>query len=64
MKALYDFDAKDVDELSIKVGQLIDLVREGGHSSLAPDSPDVSDWWTGRLGDKVGLFPRTYVEKL
>ena len=36
MKALFDYDAQDVDELSLKVGQLIDLVREGGGFRSAP----------------------------
>ena len=29
MKVLYDYEAQDLDELTIKEGELIDLVKEG-----------------------------------
>ena len=46
VRVLYDYEAQDLDELTIKKGNLIDLVKE-----------DESWWWTGRVGGKEGLFP-------
>lgn len=53
VKAVYDYQSQDVDELSLKEGDLIDLIKEhpGG-------------WWQGRLKGKEGLFPANYVLKL
>ncbi|XP_034243725.1 unconventional myosin-Ie-like isoform X2 [Thrips palmi] len=53
VKAVYDYQSQDVDELTLKEGDLIDLIKEhpGG-------------WWQGRLKGKEGLFPANYVLKL
>ncbi|XP_039275959.1 unconventional myosin-Ie [Nilaparvata lugens] len=53
VKALYNYSAQDLDELSFKEGDIIDLIKEhdGG-------------WWQGRLRGKEGLLPANYVEKL
>uniref|UniRef100_A0AC34EZQ8 Uncharacterized protein n=1 Tax=Panagrolaimus sp. ES5 TaxID=591445 RepID=A0AC34EZQ8_9BILA len=53
VRALYDYDARDLDELTFQEGQLIELISE-----------DPSGWWQGRLGTKTGLFPANYVEKV
>ena len=53
VKALYDYDARDVDELTFKEGQFIELISE-----------DPSGWWQGKIGAKSGLFPSNYVEKV
>ena len=53
VKALYDYDARDVDELTFKEGQFIELISE-----------DPSGWWQGKIGTKTGLFPSNYVEKI
>uniref|UniRef100_A0A914PJC5 SH3 domain-containing protein n=1 Tax=Panagrolaimus davidi TaxID=227884 RepID=A0A914PJC5_9BILA len=53
VRALYDYDARDLDELTFQEGQLIELISE-----------DPSGWWQGRLGTKTGLFPANYVEKI
>ncbi|XP_046662607.1 unconventional myosin-Ie-like [Homalodisca vitripennis] len=52
-RALYDYSAQDLDEISFKEGDIIDLIKEheGG-------------WWTGRLRGKEGLLPANYVQKL
>jgi myosin-1 len=52
-KALYDYDARDVDELSLREGDIVDILQEhdGG-------------WWRGKLKGKEGLFPANYVEKI
>ena len=53
IRALYDYDARDLDELTFQEGQLIELISE-----------DPSGWWQGRLGTKTGLFPANYVERV
>ncbi|EEB13134.1 myosin Ie, putative [Pediculus humanus corporis] len=52
-KAVYDYVAQDLDELSLTYGDIITIVKEheGG-------------WWQGRLKGKEGLFPSNYVEKM
>ena len=67
VKVLYDYEAQDLDELTIKEGDLIDLVKEG--LALCPLTPilsssDESGWWTGKVGGKEGFFPGAYVEKV
>lgn len=52
-KALYDYSAAANDELSIKEGDMINLL----------DISD-SDWWKGELDGQIGTFPANYVEKL
>jgi len=52
-KAIYAYEAQDVDELTIKVGEVIEIITE-----------DPSGWWQGRLNGKQGLFPGNYVQKI
>ena len=70
VKVLYDYEAQDLDELTIKEGDLIDLVKEGRvpplqnlFTLLICSSSDESGWWMGKVGGKEGLFPGDYVEK-
>jgi myosin-1 len=51
VKAIYDYDASEADELTIRAGDLIVL--------LSKDDPG---WWTGSLNGKKGLFPSNYVQ--
>ncbi|XP_011707661.1 PREDICTED: unconventional myosin-Ie-like [Wasmannia auropunctata] len=53
VKALYDYEPQDLDELGLKEGDILEVLREheGG-------------WWHGRLKGKTGLFPSNYVEKI
>jgi hypothetical protein len=53
LKALYDCAGSTADELSFKVGDIIEMVvdEDGG-------------WYQGRLAGKVGLVPAAYCEKL
>ncbi|KHJ96578.1 SH3 domain protein, partial [Oesophagostomum dentatum] len=52
VKALYDYDAQDTDELSFSAGDEIELMQK--HDS---------GWWQGKIGDKVALFPANYVQE-
>ncbi|CAM1154211.1 MYO1F (predicted) [Pycnogonum litorale] len=52
-KALYEYDAQDTDELSLNVGDVVEILKE-----------DASGWWLGKLRGKEGLFPSNYIEKI
>lgn len=52
-KVLYDYEAQDADELSLKADEIVSVTKE-----------DPSGWWQGRLRGKEGLFPGNYVEKI
>uniref|UniRef100_A0A8C0QKX2 Adapter protein GRID n=1 Tax=Canis lupus familiaris TaxID=9615 RepID=A0A8C0QKX2_CANLF len=49
-RALYDFEALEDDELGFRSGEVVEVL----------DSSNPS-WWTGRLHNKLGLFPANYV---
>jgi hypothetical protein len=49
---LYDYDAQEPDELTIRAGDIIILIKEN------------PDWWEGELNGKIGVFPYNYVEKI
>ena len=51
VKAIFDFDATAADELSLRVGDIIQ-VREAISS----------EWWIGECDGMSGLFPRAYTE--
>ena len=51
-RVLYDYAANLYDELSIKVGDVINI-----HDKQA------DGWWLGELRGQVGIFPATYVEE-
>ncbi|XP_043675686.1 unconventional myosin-Ie-like [Vespula pensylvanica] len=53
VKAIYDYSPQDLDELALKEGDIIEVLKEheGG-------------WWHGRLKGKTGLFPSNYVAKI
>ncbi|VDQ09443.1 unnamed protein product, partial [Trichobilharzia regenti] len=52
--ARFDFIAKDVGELSLHRGDVIEVI-----------SRDDENWWRGRTSDgRSGLFPSNYVDDL
>lgn len=73
VKALYEYTAQDLDELTIAPGDIIELIRERKKKTKKNDPwlfiifaafLDESGWWTGRNKGKSGLFPGNYVEKM
>ncbi|KAJ7352482.1 SH3 domain-containing protein [Mycena albidolilacea] len=53
-KALWDYgDGQSSQDLSFRAGDTIEIIEETN-----------SDWWTGRLNGREGVFPANYVEKL
>lgn len=53
--AIFDYAANGEDELSLRVGDIVEVL-----STDAKISGD-EGWWTGKLGDKVGIFPWNFV---
>ncbi|KAJ5550116.1 hypothetical protein N7535_001941 [Penicillium sp. DV-2018c] len=51
--ALYTFDADQEGDLGFKKGEIITIIKR---------TDKAEDWWTGRIGDRVGIFPSNYVE--
>lgn len=53
--ARYDYQAQGEDELSLRVGQIVFVLSKD--SSISGDE----GWWTGKIGDRVGIFPSNFV---
>ncbi|KAL3437864.1 hypothetical protein BDV09DRAFT_137912 [Aspergillus tetrazonus] len=51
--ALYTFDADQDGDLGFKKGEIITIIKR---------TEKKEDWWTGRIGDRVGIFPANYVD--
>jgi hypothetical protein len=50
--SIYPYEATDSGDLSFNVNErIIVLKREG-------------EWWTGKIGDRIGTFPNNYVQKV
>jgi hypothetical protein len=47
--ALFTFDADQDGDLGFKKGEIITIMKR---------TEKAEDWWTGRIGDRVGIFPR------
>ena len=50
--ALFTFDADQEGDLGFKKGEIITITKR---------TDNAADWWTGKIGDRTGIFPR-YVE--
>lgn len=53
--ALYDYNAQGEDELSLRRGHIVYVLSKD--SNISGDE----GWWTGKIGDKVGIFPSNFV---
>ncbi|EMD41357.1 hypothetical protein CERSUDRAFT_79015 [Gelatoporia subvermispora B] len=51
--ALYDFTAQADGDLDFRAGDRIEVVERTDSSE---------DWWTGKIGDRQGVFPGNYVQ--
>lgn len=51
--ALFTFDADQPGDLAFKKGDVITITKR---------TENASDWWTGKIGDRTGIFPSNYVE--
>ncbi|KAJ8881886.1 hypothetical protein PR048_018372 [Dryococelus australis] len=55
--ALYDYEAQGEDELSLRRGEIVEVLSKD--SKISGDE----GWWTGKIGDKVGIFPANFVSE-
>ena len=53
--AMFDYDAKHDDELSLQSGQQIEVLSKD--VGVSGDE----GWWTGKIANKFGVFPSNYV---
>ncbi|XP_063168508.1 mitogen-activated protein kinase kinase kinase 10 [Candoia aspera] len=53
--AVFDYEATAEEELTLCRGDLVEVLSKD--SSVSGDE----GWWTGKLQDKVGIFPSSYV---
>jgi hypothetical protein len=51
--AKFTFDADQPGDLGFKKGEIITIVKR---------TESEADWWTGRIGNREGIFPSNYVE--
>ncbi|KAG5294168.1 DUF500 domain-containing protein [Histoplasma ohiense] len=51
--ALFTFDADQEGDLGFKKGEIITILKR---------TDKKEDWWTGRIGDRTGIFPSNYVD--
>lgn len=60
--ALYDYDAQGEDELTLRKGQIVEVLSED--AKISGDE----GWWTGKIGDKVpslgGGFERAGLDRV
>lgn len=47
--AVYPYQSAEVGDLSFQQGEQVTVIKKEG------------DWWTGVIGDRVGIFPSNYV---
>ena len=47
--ALYTFDADQPGDLGFKKGEVITITKR---------TENANDWWTGKIGERTGIFPR------
>lgn len=53
--ALFTFDADQAGDLAFKKGEIITITKR---------TENASDWWTGTIGTRTGIFPSNYVEAI
>lgn len=56
--AIYDYEASGEDELSLHRGEQVEVLSKD--SKISGDE----GWWTGKILDKVGIFPSNFVTLL
>ncbi len=49
-RALYDFNTTEADEISLKTGDIVSIVKQVD-----------SNWSKGKIGGKIGNFPSSFV---
>lgn len=49
--ASYPYQSVEQGDLTFNAGDILIIVKKEG------------DWWTGKIGDNIGIFPSNYVQK-
>ncbi|GAB5586974.1 hypothetical protein Unana1_01874 [Umbelopsis nana] len=52
-RAMYDFVGQEKGDLSFSKGDIVYIVKK---------TATQDDWWTGRIGDREGMFPANFVQ--
>uniref|UniRef100_A0A0N7ZBZ4 mitogen-activated protein kinase kinase kinase n=1 Tax=Scylla olivacea TaxID=85551 RepID=A0A0N7ZBZ4_SCYOL len=55
---LYDYEAQGDDELSLRHGEMIEVLSRD--VKISGDE----GWWTGKINGKVGIFPSNFVQNI
>ncbi|XP_053567254.1 mitogen-activated protein kinase kinase kinase 9 [Bombina bombina] len=55
--AVFDYEASGEDELTLRLGDLVQVLSKD--SSVSGDE----GWWTGKIQNRVGIFPSNYVAR-
>ncbi|GCC33990.1 hypothetical protein chiPu_0012463 [Chiloscyllium punctatum] len=53
--AVFDYESTADEELTLRRGDVVELLSKDSHVS------GDEGWWTGKIQDKVGIFPSNYV---
>ncbi|XP_065214283.1 mitogen-activated protein kinase kinase kinase 11 isoform X2 [Planococcus citri] len=53
----YDYKAQNEDELDLRRGEQVEVLSKD--AKISGDD----GWWTGKIGDKVGIFPSNFVTR-
>ena len=53
--AMFDYQAKNDDELTLRPGQNIQVLSQD------PGLSGDEGWWAGKIGNRLGVFPRNFV---
>lgn len=56
--ALYDYEAAGEDELTLHRGEQVEVLSKD--AKISGDE----GWWTGKISDKVGIFPSNFVAQI
>lgn len=48
----YPYQSQEQGDLTFNAGEVIAVYKKEG------------DWWTGKIGDNIGIFPSNYVQKV
>eukprot|EP01114_Cavostelium_apophysatum_P013717 TRINITY_DN3385_c0_g1_i2.p1 TRINITY_DN3385_c0_g1~~TRINITY_DN3385_c0_g1_i2.p1 ORF type:complete len:482 (+),score=127.38 TRINITY_DN3385_c0_g1_i2:73-1518(+) len=57
-KMLYDFAARQDDELSVKANDIVEVLQQYGYEE------NENEWWKVRLNGQIGFVPTTYVQMI
>jgi hypothetical protein len=54
-EAVYDYEAQGEDELTLKRGEVVEVLSKD--AKISGDE----GWWTGKIDDRIGIFPSNFV---